>query len=299
MNIKLPFGLQDGQLVDITSVESGLACNCFCPSCGQQLVAKKGEIKEHHFAHYDSEECSGAVETALHIYAKNILEKEKRIVLPPVYLANSDKLLFSATEVNFDSIVLEKRIGNIIPDIVVLIKDKPLLIEIAVTHFVDRFKAYKIFELGYSAIEVNADGLFNSSYNKPFNNEDFATRLIEGTSFKRWINNSKQNFIDEQIKKLATNKPVVHSGLDAYPIIIDNCPIEKRKWKSGFKQGQSYASVFDDCYHCAFGEVVCDKKVFNDGETIIDGKIRSVNCSGHRQEDIDKIIKTYTKLNYY
>lgn len=294
MNIKLPFGLLNGQLVDITEVESGLACNCVCPACGLQLVAKKGEIKEHHFAHHDSEECSGAVETALHIYAKNILEKNKRIVLPPVYLDNSDKLIYPATEIFFDSVTLEKRIGNIIPDIVVLVKDKPLLIEIAVTHFVDRFKAYKIFELGYSAIEVNADGLFNSTYNKSFGHDDFEKRLVEDTTFKRWINNTKQNFMDKEVKKLATNKPVIHSGLDAYPIIVDNCPIEKRKWKSGYKQGQSYASVFDDCYHCAFGEVICDKKYFNNGETIIDGAIRSVNCSGHRHDELDNIIAKFT-----
>ncbi len=296
MNIKLPFGLHDGQLVDISIADNGLACDCVCPSCGQRLVAKKGDIKEHHFAHYESEECSGAVETALHIYAKNILEKNKRIVLPPVYLDNSDKLIYPATEVTFDTVVLEKRIGNIVPDIVVTIKGKPLLIEIAVTHFIDRFKAYKIFELGYSAIEVNADGLFNSTYNKSFGHNDFEKRLIQETAFKRWINNGKQNFVEKEIKKLATNKPVIHSGLDAYPIIVDNCPIEKRKWKSGYKQGHSYASVFDDCYYCPFGEVIHDKKYFNNGETIINGGIRSVNCSGHKMIEVDNMITKFTEI---
>src|SRR5580658_8030351 len=108
MKIKLPFGLQNGKLVDISSVESGLACNCVCPSCGQRLVAKKGEINQHHFAHHNAIECEGAVETALHIYAKNILEKHKRMVLPPVYLNHSDKLIFPATGVTFDKVVLEK-----------------------------------------------------------------------------------------------------------------------------------------------------------------------------------------------
>lgn len=293
MNIKLSFGLLNQQLVDITKVESGLACNCFCPACGQQLVAKKGNINEHHFAHYNIEECKGAVETALHIQAKNILEKNRRIVLPPVYFDNSTKQIYAATEVKFDSVTLEKRINNIIPDIVVTVKGKPLLIEIAVTHFVDIFKANKIFELGYSAIEVNANGLFNSEYNKPFGHDDFENRLIEDTSFKRWINNTKQNQFNTEIKKLAIIKPIFHSLVDAYPIIVDNCPIEKRKWKSGFKQGKSYASVFDDCDHCTFGEVVHDKKYFNGGETIIDGAIRSVNCSGHIHNEVDDIISKF------
>lgn len=295
MNIKLSFGLRDGQLVDIATVDSGLACNCVCPSCGQQLVAKKGDVKEHHFAHHDSEECSGAVETALHIYAKNILQRNKRIVLPRVYWDNSDKLIYPATEITFDNVALEKRISNIIPDIVVTVKGKPLLIEVAVTHFIDRFKAYKMYELGYSAIEVNADGLFNSTYNKPFGHDDFEKRLIEDTSFKRWINNTKKNFIDNEIKKLATNKSVIHSGLDAYPFIVDNCPIDKRKWKSGYKQGQSYASVFEDCYNCPFGEVIHDKKYSNGGTTIINRAIRSVNCSGHKEEEVDSMIAKFTE----
>ena len=61
MDIKLPFGLQNGKLVDISFVESGLACNCVCPCCKQQLVAKKGNIKGHHFAHHNKEDCKGGI----------------------------------------------------------------------------------------------------------------------------------------------------------------------------------------------------------------------------------------------
>lgn len=75
-------------------------------------------------------------------------------------------------------------------------------------------------------------------------------------------------------------KAVVHTGLDVYPIIVDNCPLNKRVWKSGSKKGQSYACVFDDCYKCPAGSVITDKKSFNNGTTVIDGKIREVHCCG-------------------
>jgi ssDNA-binding Zn-finger/Zn-ribbon topoisomerase 1 len=294
MDIKLPFGLQDGKLVDISSVDSGLGCNCVCPSCGQRLVAKKGDFNQHHFAHHDRVECEGAVETALHIYAKNILEKHKRIVLPPVYLNNSDRLIFPPTEVAFDKVVLEKRLNNIIPDIIVFIRGKPLLIEIAVTHFVDKFKESKILALGYSAIEINVKSLFNTAYHKVFGYRDFEKLLIEETNFKRWVNNLKQNLISEQIKKLVTSKKVIHSGLYKYPT-VDNCPIDKRIWKSGHKKGQSYASLDDDCWNCPFGEIIRKQKYFNNGMMVIEGKIREVYCCAHRQEEIDDIITKFKR----
>ena len=292
MNIKLPFALQNGKLVDILSVESGLACDCICPSCGQRLIAKKGDFNQHHFAHHNNAECEGAVETALHIYAKNILEKHKRIVLPPVYLANSDKLIFPPAEVRFEKVVLEKRLNDIIPDLIVFIRGKPLLIEIAVTHFVDKFKESKIFELGYSAIELNVKGLFNSVYDKVFGYQDFERLLIEETKFKRWINNLKQNLISDQVKKLVSNKKVLYSKLYKYPT-VGNCPIDKRVWKSGHKKGQSYASVEDDCWNCQFGEIIRKQKYFNNGMMVNEGKIREVYCSGHRKEEIDAIVAQF------
>jgi len=298
MDIKLPFGLQDGKLVDISSVKSGLACNCICPSCEQRLVAKKGEFNQHHFAHHNTIECEGAVETALHIYAKNILDKHKRMVLPPVYLNNSDKLIFPATEVTFEKIVLEKRLNQIIPDLIVFIKGKPLLIEIAVTHFVDKFKESKIFELGYSVIEIDVKGLLNAAYDRIFEYRDFEKLLIEETNFKRWVNNLKQNVISDQLKKLVTSKKVFHSRPYSYPA-VDNCPIDKRIWKSGYKKGQSYALVDDDCWNCPFGEVTRKQKYFNNGMMVNEGKIREVYCNGHRQEEIDDIIAKFKRAKNY
>jgi methionine salvage enolase-phosphatase E1 len=173
-----------------------------------------------------------------------------------------------------------------------------LLIEIAVTHFVDKFKEAKIFELGYSAIEINVKGLFNYAYNKVFGYQDFEKLLIEETNFKKWINNLKQNQIDDQIKKLVTSKKVTHSRLYKYPT-VDNCPIDKRVWKSGYKQGQSYASVDDDCWNCPFGEIIRKQKYFNNGMMVNEGKIQEVYCSGHRQEEIDDIIAKFKRKQPY
>lgn len=82
--MKLPYGLKDGKLVHISEVDKGKKCGCVCPACDSPLIAKKGEKTIHHFAHDKKYICNNGVETALHIAAKDMLEKEKRIHLPTV-----------------------------------------------------------------------------------------------------------------------------------------------------------------------------------------------------------------------
>lgn len=295
MEIKLPFGFKSGQLVGIEEVESGLACNCKCPACGHVLVAKKGNLNQHHFAHHNKSECSGAVETALHIKGKEILAKSRRITLPPVFLAN--RQLFDQRNVTFDVIELEKRTADIVPDIVGYINGRPLLIEIAVTHSVNQMKADKIYRLGLSAIEIDISSLFKSSY-KSFRLDNFQDRLLDGVDYKRWINNVKVNKYIKQLQKLMQIKTIVRTNLTAYPLIVDDCPIKARSWKTGFKKGKSFASVFDDCWECSLGEVIKEEKYFEDGSSM-SGRIIEVACNGHRQDEIDGLVERIKKTHHF
>ena len=55
--IWLNYGVDaDNKLVSIEEVDSGKS-NLICPYCGRALVAKKGKVKEHHFAH-DGKTCN-------------------------------------------------------------------------------------------------------------------------------------------------------------------------------------------------------------------------------------------------
>lgn len=71
MDTRIPFAIKtdSGQVVAIDDVERGLRCECHCPSCHGRLVAKKGQIKEHHFAHHDAsqQECLYAFETSVRL----------------------------------------------------------------------------------------------------------------------------------------------------------------------------------------------------------------------------------------
>ena len=69
---------------DIPKELRGLKCNCVCYRCGRTLVARKGDVLEHHFAHYSDPagthqsgdyycDVEKANESALHLMAKQII----------------------------------------------------------------------------------------------------------------------------------------------------------------------------------------------------------------------------------
>ena len=68
----IPYALRNGQLVHVDGVESGAACGCVCPGlkCGAPMVARKGTVRRHHFAHATGKGCG---ESAMHRVAKFLL----------------------------------------------------------------------------------------------------------------------------------------------------------------------------------------------------------------------------------
>lgn len=67
---------QEGKLVHVEDVPNGNDCRCICPACKKPLQAKNaGLIREHHFAHQPGVDCPTALETALHLLAKEKIQK--------------------------------------------------------------------------------------------------------------------------------------------------------------------------------------------------------------------------------
>lgn len=198
----LPFGLNNGKLTSINEVSSGLECDCICPSCSVSLIARKGKDRVHHFAHEKGENCEGAIETALHLAAKEIIEERKSIRLPELigddneFAYHKPFVIVKPTEVTFESVELEKSIGGFIPDVVGVIGETELYIEVAVTHFVDDEKQRKVEERGVSMIEINLQGLKDG-----FTQDELEGVVIDSTRNKRWIYNSKfEELYDNQMR---------------------------------------------------------------------------------------------------
>lgn len=157
---KIPFGLKEKKLIHISEVSSGASCECTCPCCGEHLIARKGEIKIHHFAHKSNAVCEGVFETAIHLLAKEILIEHKELYTP---VFEKEDFIKEGVLVKFDNIVLEKTIKindeTIIPDAIGVLNGKEVLIEFAKTHFVDKAKKEKIKKLGLPCIEIDLSGV--------------------------------------------------------------------------------------------------------------------------------------------
>ena len=231
----------NGEPAHISEVERGLQCRCTCPVCRSDLVAKQGKAQEHHFAHAKGAECADAVETALHLAAKDILAKRREIVLPSVEIAfpHSTRRTVIAPERRYaiESVDVEQKLGSIIPDVIARIKGRELLVEITVTHGVDDGKLKKIKELGPSCLEIDL-----SDVQRDLSRENLEKMVADETAHKRWLHHVRA---DEKLRKMlseATLLPSVHRGLAGH---ADGCPIPARVWN-----GKPYANMIDDCAYC-------------------------------------------------
>ena len=266
MRFKLPYGLKDGQLVHISLVPKGLNCNCVCPGCGHALIARKGEKTIHHFAHAQHGECAKGLETALHLSAKEILEKHNKMKLPKVEVEfNSYRpnwLVSEESSIEFDEVKLEYRMDSIIPDVLVTVKGRPLMIEITVTHKTEKPKIEKIKQLGISCLEIDL-----SKIKGDLTILELEHIIIEETTSKQWLYNQKADAYKKKALTFAEHRKTYSSGY------IDNCPIRRK----------TSASVFRDCLICEY----CLQ--LDDGEEY--SPLESVLCTGATKvKDFEDII---------
>ncbi|MFG1182941.1 hypothetical protein [Xanthobacter versatilis] len=124
------------------------------------MVAKKGEVQAHHFAHHSNRNgtsCASAGETALHKFAKKVLDERLEMVLPELRISNANdtEVVVRATKLTFDGAVLETKDGSIVPDVVLVLRDRRLIVEFKVTHPCDSVKIARIRAMNIGAIEID------------------------------------------------------------------------------------------------------------------------------------------------
>jgi hypothetical protein len=164
--------------------------------------------------------------------AKGILENRQEIALP--HPADPTKLY------PIEKVVLEKRLGDIIPDVVAYIEGKPLLIEIVVTHGIDAEKMEKIKDLGISTLVIDL-----SDEDRTLSEDELSPIVVEGTEKKRWaFNVFSERTKQRQVESARRFKVIRRMG---YALHVDGCPISART-----SRGKPFANVMWDCAHCEF-----------------------------------------------
>jgi hypothetical protein len=192
-DIEIPYALKAGAIVHVSEVARGLYCGCVCARCGDALIARKGVYREHHFAHYRDSDCSGAAESLLHRLAKELLSNTKALALPSyIYRAKSkprfgvpvsiEREILAASRVRISSVAVEQSLGPIVPDLLLRSDERDLILEIAVSHRVDRAKLRHVRRMNIPAIELSltAEDLLLSR-------AELLQRLVEETSIKSWL----------------------------------------------------------------------------------------------------------------
>ncbi len=188
VELLLTYALNEGdELVSIESITvRGLKCNCRCPKCKEDLVAKLGNgRRQPHFAHKKDSDCHGSYMTALHMLAEKILIDEKAVMAPEYKMIPSKRLTFDRME---SETRVERK--DLQPDVVGITEDgKRFHIEIKNTHAVDEYKKGKIIEDNITCLEIDV------SNQKLENLKDF---LLDSIDEREWINNY---IYEEQLKE--------------------------------------------------------------------------------------------------
>lgn len=170
---------KEGNLVPVDEVPNGNDCGCVCPHCKGALCAKNGGDSEkmiHHFAHLSGADCVGAVESALHLMAKEILLETKSVYLPNRNdERNGDVVHFDRVEVEFYDKDTQLR-----PDCIGYYDEKSLWVEFKRTHAVDTKKRGKIISAHIDCVEIDLNGCPLD----PIVVKDFITNSAEN---RKWI----------------------------------------------------------------------------------------------------------------
>ncbi len=225
---------------ELSKIEKGIDDEYYCCSCNEKLIPKLGSKNRWHFAHKSSNCTKSIETGLHLIAKKILSEHKlmmlpklsifnnddffdrkdflyyflsdrfnnKEDILIHDENSNHEFLTFEYEEevicksqlYSFDVVQVEKKLKDFIPDIILYKNNKPLLVEIAVTHFIDDLKLTKIKEEKLSTIEIDL-----SKYKKDFLNlsyHDIEKILIMEVENKKWIYNDKaENAILDLITK--------------------------------------------------------------------------------------------------
>jgi len=261
--LKNPYGLLDGNVVTADVVERGLACGCTCPSCGERLIANHGTgIKQPYFSHESGAECEAAYETALHLLAKEVLAEEKRLLLPPLKVTVdqplaadarrklqllksrmvpipgevSDLVIPTTTVVparhyqRFDRVDVEVFLDEVIPDVVMHVADRALLVEIFVTHAVTDAKRHWLEENNLPMIEFDFSAADRTIEKAELKRAFLQPRRPLGDGSSKWIHHPKagtgQEAVDSEfrVKYLDRLDPLVEASSPAAQAVCRHDP---------------------------------------------------------------------------
>jgi hypothetical protein len=166
--LRIPLALDESTRV-VSPEAASKDCKYFCPSCGDLLVLRKGEIKQAHFSHKATDTCSQ--ETVIHKLAKSLIVqairdwKEKKGDAPTIERKCLECGTYTVQKIpeRVDGAVEERKLDSgYIADVAILSNQSVVaVIEVKVHHAVDEDKKTNI---GVPFIEVLGEDVIKQPF---------------------------------------------------------------------------------------------------------------------------------------
>jgi hypothetical protein len=223
------WGVRDGLLLHITQVCSGISCNCRCPDCGDVLIAKKGEVNAHHFAHKNLEPSKHCGESLLHRAAKECVSQLNTIMTPGYTVEiNAMDGVRVFTNPDHSEFIIKKAMVETArptyrPDCTVYDEAmRPLDIEIKVSHKVDHEKRLKVTSEGVEMIEID----LSSQVGKPIARKELVDYIFSDAP-RSWVYKASRLdyrlIVDLMVKAQREAETRTHRGwLRSYGKLLKN-----------------------------------------------------------------------------
>lgn len=198
MSAILTIGINEkGEQIKIDDAVSGKNCNCFCPICSTPLIAKNKvpaslAKHEHHFAHFKGCPCKADDETVRHLWAKEVLSREKSLGLP------EGNGRIPSGLVHFQNVEVEKwdKIYGFRPDAVATLENgEKLLVEFLVSHKVTAKKRKIIAENNLNCIEIDLNHVELAK-------DAIKSFLLNATDNREWIGLVENNEVKLHCEEL-------------------------------------------------------------------------------------------------
>ena len=222
---------QDGRMVHVDDVPRGIDCGCVCPNCHEALLARKGEVREHHFAHHSEDRGANlkiCYMVILYKLAEQIIKEKKRIHAPSYYGIFKDKdLIFQTVEIDSHFEREDKQ-----PDVIATTDEgQQYLIEFIFQWKVQHKKAidYKNLncieiDLSNQTLESVESFLLNSCNDKKWLNCETYFSLIEQTyaSHQKYVTVKLESECEQCSFNSVSCCSVKYAGYYGKPVVIEN-----------------------------------------------------------------------------
>ena len=165
-----------GRVTRVGRLESAAHHPVQDPLGGSPLVAKKGHVRVHHFAHRGAS-CTTGAETALHRMAKQIVADERRLVEP----GRDTPTVFRDAALPDEMCWPGRR-----PDVVLWSESMTVHVEVTVTHRCGPEKLEEIVRKGIPTIELD----LSTAYRRKrlgWTIEQLTDRVAHEPGIRRWL----------------------------------------------------------------------------------------------------------------